>query len=91
VKERDKRKKPIQSHKKNQHMENGKVTNLFLKAVDLKTKNAILTNIANHYGITVNEAFEEITDSEAESLLDYVTGTTRAAVSLYFKRFVAAF
>ena len=72
-------------------MKKGKVTNLFLKAVDLKTKNAILTNIANHYGITVNEAFEEITDSEAESLLDYVTGTTRAAVSLYFKRFVAAF
>jgi DNA-binding XRE family transcriptional regulator len=50
----------------------------FLDVIDAKTKAEILNNIANHYGITAEEAFAEVTDSEAEHLLDYVTGPARA-------------
>lgn len=69
-------------------MTNAKITAAFLNSTDLKTKNFILANIANYYGITTNEAFQEITDSEAESLMDYITGPTRLAVSLFYNKFI---
>ena len=58
----------------------------FLNAIDRKTFNAIMDNIAKHYGIGRWDAFDEVTDPEAESLLDYVTGPERAATSLLMKR-----
>jgi len=67
-------------------MNNAQTTAQFFSATDAKTKADVLANIANHYGITQQEALEEVTDTEAESLLDYVTGPTRAAVSLLMKR-----
>jgi len=68
-------------------MKNSEITIAFLNWLDLKTKNEILLNIANHYGISTQEAFEEVTDEEAESIMDYITGPTRAAIHLFFKRF----
>jgi hypothetical protein len=67
-------------------MTNAQITSRFLAATDAKTKAAILANIANHYGITSAEAFAEVTDEDAEHLLDYVTGPERAATSLIMKR-----
>lgn len=61
-------------------------TRAFFAVVDAKTKAAILANIAAHYGITPEQALAEVTDTEAESLLDYVTGPERAATSLTMKR-----
>jgi DNA-binding transcriptional ArsR family regulator len=58
----------------------------FLAAIPTATKALILNNIAEHYGITSAEAYDEVTDDEAESLLDYVTGAERAATSLLMKR-----
>ncbi len=46
----------------------------FLTLIDCETKEAILTNIANHYGILNEEAEAEVTDEEAEHILDYITG-----------------
>jgi hypothetical protein len=46
----------------------------------IKVKNMILDNIANHYGITREETYEEVTHEEAESVLDYITGPERAYV-----------
>jgi hypothetical protein len=68
-------------------MTNANLTIAFLNSTDLKVKNEILTSIANHYGITKEEAFEEITDEEAEELLDYLTGNIRSAVSVLFQKF----
>lgn len=65
---------------------NAAITNRFLNAIDAKTKTAILEAIANHYQITQAEALEEVTDDEAESLLDYLTGSIRTATSLLMKR-----
>lgn len=67
-------------------MTNGQINQTFLTATDAKTKAAVLTAIANHYGITQQKAMEEVTDQEAEHLLDYLTGTIRTATSLLMKR-----
>lgn len=58
----------------------------FFAATDAKTKTEILAAIAKHYGISELEALEEVTDEEAESLLDYLTGSIRTATSLLMKR-----
>jgi hypothetical protein len=61
-------------------------TEKFLSLIPAATKNDILDNIAGHYGITRQEAFEEVADSESEHLLEYVTGPTRAATSALMQR-----
>ncbi len=71
-------------------MSNGSTTKAFLETVEPKAKAAILQNIAAHYGITVQEAFEEVTDPEAEHLLDYVTGSERAATSVLMQKYRVA-
>jgi hypothetical protein len=63
-----------------------KTTTKLFAVIDSKSKTMILENIANHYGITTAEAESEVTDSEAEHLLDYVTGSLRAATSVLMQR-----
>ena len=70
-------------------MTNAQINKAFLAATDAKTKSLILANIAGHYGITQTEAFDEVTDDEAEHLLDYVTGAQRAAASVLMQRHAA--
>jgi hypothetical protein len=66
-------------------MSKSKNTQKFLDSVPAKTRTAILSNIANHYGITNAQALEEVTDVDAEHLLDYVTGPEREDFSLFMK------
>jgi predicted double-glycine peptidase len=68
----------------------GAVNKAFLGKIDSKTKAAILGNIAKHYDISVKDAEAEVTDAQAEHLLDYLTGPERAATSLLMKRHAAA-
>ncbi len=67
------------------HM-NAAITKAFFAATDAKTQSEILASIAKHYGISQSEALEEVIDDEAESLLDYLTGSIRTATSLLMKR-----
>lgn len=67
-------------------MSNAQTTERFFALIDSKTKASILENIAAHYGITSADALDEVTCEEAESLLDYVTGSTRAATSALMQR-----
>jgi hypothetical protein len=67
-------------------MTNSQINAKFLASTDAATKIAILANIAKHYGITKDEAYAEVTDEDAEHLLDYVTGPERTATSLIMKR-----
>ena len=68
-------------------MTNATTTTAFLNSLDLRIKNEILSNIANHYGVTNEQAEEEVTDEDAECIMDYVTGPLRATVSLFFNKF----
>jgi len=66
-------------------MTNAQINTNFLLSLDDKTCNSILENIANHYGITVDEVMDEVTESpKAENVMDYVT-VDRPAVSLYYR------
>ena len=68
-------------------MNNAQINAKFLAVTDAVTKAAVLANIAKHYGITSDEAYAEVTDDEAEHLLDYVTGhASRTVTSLLMKR-----
>ena len=67
-------------------MTNSQINKAFLSATDAETKSAVLENIANHYGISTEHAFNEVTGSDAEHLLDYVTGPQRAATSVLMRR-----
>lgn len=61
-------------------------TEAFLNSIPSETSAAILEHIAHRYGITTKEAFEEVTDPEAENLLDYLTGSVRAATHVLIQR-----
>lgn len=67
-------------------MTNAAITKKFFAAIDAETKTEILTNIAKHYGISEDAALAEVTDDEAEHLLDYVTGPMRSAASVIMQR-----
>jgi hypothetical protein len=62
------------------------VTEQFLSIIPSQTKNQILDNVASHYGISRQDALEEVTDIDAEHLLDYVTGVMRSATSVLMQR-----
>lgn len=49
-------------------MTNAEITQKFFAAIDAKTKSEILANIAGHYGISQEAAFDEVTDQAAERL-----------------------
>jgi hypothetical protein len=62
-------------------------TRAFLAAVNPATRAHILREIARHYGITPAAALDEITDPEAEHLLDYLDrAVTRAATQALMQR-----
>ena len=63
-------------------MTNNVINQQFLAVVDAGTRTVILTAVAQHYGITEAAALEEVTQDEAEHLLDYLTGPVRTAASL---------
>jgi len=58
----------------------------FLRSADVQTRDAIFAAIGNQYGITRNEVQDEVTGADAEHLLDYLTGSVRAATSLLMRR-----
>ena len=64
-------------------MTNSQATSRFFTKVGKKVENEIVTNIAKHYGVSNDAIYDELYDSEAEALLDYVT-VNRGAVSLMF-------
>lgn len=67
-------------------MTNAQINQKFLAVIDAKTRWAVLNAIADHYGITLQDSADEVTDSEAEHLLDYLTGSIRTATHLLMKR-----
>lgn len=58
----------------------------FLAVIDGGTKAKILESIAVHYGISSEKAFAEVTDDQAEHLLDYMVEPQRTAASVLMQR-----
>lgn len=58
----------------------------FLSVINAEARNSILAAISANYGITASEAFDEVTHAEAEHLLEYLTGATRAAASVLMQK-----
>ena len=69
-------------------MTSAQITIEFLSKVHENSKNEILSHIASNYGITVEEAYIEVTDNEAESLLDYVNGNVRVATNILMQKYL---
>ena len=65
---------------------NGDINKAFLNATHPKVKTRILDAIAEHYGITAEAAFSEVTNPAAEHLLDYLTDPVRLATSVLMQR-----
>ena len=66
-------------------LNSGQKNQIFLESIDSKIRLQILDSIAKHYGITRQSAFLEVTDEEAENLLEYLTYEIRTATSLMLK------
>jgi hypothetical protein len=66
--------------------DNNIINKKFLDSASNETRNMILDTIANHYGISREDAYEELIDDEAEHLLDYVTGNERAETSVIMQK-----
>jgi uncharacterized protein (DUF2164 family) len=58
----------------------------FLSVIDGDAKAAILESISDHLGITPDEAYAEVTDVQAEHLLDYMVEPMRSATSVLMQR-----
>ncbi len=65
---------------------NAELNKRFLSAVTLPAKAQILGAIAKHYGVSIGEIYDELTDADAEHLLDYMTGNERAATSVLMQK-----
>ena len=65
----------------------GNINEAFISNLDNRTFLKVMSNIANHYGITEDEVLNEVCDDEAENIMDYITGDIRPAVSLFFNQF----
>ena len=61
-------------------------TAAFLAVITPEARALILGSIARHYGVTESEIYAEVTDPEAEHLLDYMTGGERTAASVLMQK-----
>jgi len=60
---------------------------MFLETISSTERDIILGSIARHYGISRDEALEEVVDDEAEDLLEYLTGSYRKVAFILMKRY----
>ena len=67
-------------------MTNATINSRFLAPTDTKTRSQILGAIAKHYGITADQAFNEVINEDAEHLLDYLTEPVRSAARVVMAR-----
>ena len=69
-------------------MTNSELNKKFINSLSKDMQLIILSNIANHYGVSYNEAKKEIFDKDSENILDYVTGRERSSIKIVYSRFM---
>lgn len=62
----------------------------FLVSLDNRTANAIVEHIAQNYGISTEEALDEVLAEDAEDLLEYLQGPVRVATSVLLQKSILA-
>jgi hypothetical protein len=72
-------------------MNKGVLNEKFLNSINKEFKKTILLNVSNHYKIDTNEAYKELINSDAENILEYLTGYTRNNVKIYYDKFIIKF
>lgn len=72
-------------------MTNSQINIKFLASITVPMKEEILSNIANHYGISQADAEEEVIDVDAECIMDYITGPKRAAFAVVYREVTKLF
>ena len=55
----------------------------YLSSISSERKAKVLQNIAKHYGISVKEAENEVTDADAEDIYDYIANDKQLQMSVY--------
>ena len=55
----------------------------YFDSISNEQKRVILQNIANHYGISIQEAEDEVTDMDAEHLYEYIANNPTLRMSIY--------
>ena len=65
---------------------NGKINEAFLLSLDGKTYQEIVGSMAKHYGITIDQATDELIDEEAENILEYLQGGARSRCSVLLQK-----
>jgi hypothetical protein len=55
----------------------------YLNSISETEKNKVLKNIANHYGISIKEAEEEVTNDPAEYLYEYIANDASLRMEVY--------
>lgn len=57
-----------------------------LSIIEPRARTMILEAVAMHYGISPDEAYDEVTDVDAEHLLEYLVEPQRSATSVLIQR-----
>jgi hypothetical protein len=65
------------------YAEGGETNAKYLDSLSESKRNAILNNIAEHYAISVEEAEDEVKDSEAEMLYEYIANDNDLRMIVY--------
>lgn len=58
----------------------GSANSKYLESIAENEKANILKEIANHYGISLEDAYEEVIDEDAENLYEYMVSGKRFEV-----------
>lgn len=67
-------------------MQNNERNKLFLETIDAAAKTEIVESIAGHYGTDAESIIQELTDEEAEHILDYMVEPQRSAASVLMQK-----
>lgn len=66
---------------------NGDINRLFLDTITPQAKEQILESIAKHYGVSTLDIYDELVDSEAHHLLEYMTEPQRSAAHVLMQKY----
>lgn len=67
---------------------NAEINTQFLASISKSIKQIILKNIADHYGITPEQAYNEVIGEDAECFLEYMTEPERAGAAMFKRQFM---
>ena len=73
-----------------QEINNGKINEAFLYTLHGNVYQEIVGSMARHYGISIDEATDELIDDDAENILEYLQGTYRTACRVLFQKWKMA-